>query len=188
MNAFSSIQAVSRFVRDFARARRGATAVEFSIVLVPFLMLLLGIVELALLFTGSVALDNAVQIASRKVRTGEMVTPSDSGQIETSRVAFRDEICGAMGFLENDCKSKLSVDVRSETAFSDITLTDPVQDGVFDPGSLTFDTGGASSIVVVRAYYRWTLFAPLMNQALVRMPGESLLTSVTTFRTEPYDQ
>ena len=39
---------------------------------------------------------------------------------------------------------------------------------------------------MVTAYYRWTMIMPMMNQALQRLPGETLLTSVLTFRNEPF--
>ena len=47
--------------------------------------------------------------------------------------------------------------------------------------------GGPGDIVVVRAYYQWGLFTPLMNQALETLSGgKTLITSTATFRNEPY--
>jgi len=154
----------------------------------PFLGLIAGIIELGLLFMGSVALDNAMQTASRRIRTGELTSPAGAtgAQKEASRQAFRDEICNGMGFLAADCKVKLSIDVKTVTNFTDITMTSPIQGGTFNAGSLTFDPGTGGSLVMVTAYYRWTMFMPLMNQALQRLPGETLLTSVLTFRNEPF--
>ena len=180
------VRSLRRHLRRFRDAREGATAVEFAIVAIPFLALLLGIIELALVFSASVALDNAVMAASRRIRTGELIAPTGSTAQEASRIAFRNEICANMGFMQTDCQTNLYVDVRTSSDFSSIALADPAAGGAWNPGTLTFNTGGASTIVLVRAYYRWTLFAPLMNQALVRLPGQTLLTSVTTFRTEPY--
>ena len=176
------------FTRRFRRNQKGATAVEFAIVAVPFLGLLAGIVELGFLFMGSVALDNAMQTASRRIRTGELqnAASADSAQKELNRQAFRDEVCDRMGFLAADCKTKLSIDVRTATQFQNVAIGNPIQNGAFNPGALQFETGGPSTIVVVTAYYRWTMFLPLMNQALQRLPGETLLTSATTFQTEPF--
>jgi len=172
----------------FVRNQGGATAVEFGMIVLPFLGLMAGIIELGLLFMGSVALDNAMQTASRRIRTGELTSPAgaSSAQKETNRKAFRDEICNGMGFLAADCKVKLSVDVKTVANFTDIAMTSPIQSGAFNPGSLTFDPGTGGSLVMVTAYYRWTMFMPLMNQALQRLPGETLLTSVLTFRNEPF--
>jgi Flp pilus assembly protein TadG len=176
-----------RFLARFARARRGATAVEFAIVAAPFLALLMGIIDLALAYTASITLDNAVQAAAREIRTGQTTSPTGATAQETSRLAFRDKVCANMGFMSSDCASKLTVDVRTVTQFSDIALSSPISNGVFNPGSLQFNTGGASQIVLVRAYYQWDLYAPMMNTAMVKLPGKTLLTSVTTFRNEPYN-
>jgi len=99
----------------FIRNQGGATAVEFAMIALPFLGLMAGIIELGLLFMGSVALDNAMQTASRRIRTGELTSPATatSAQKEANRKAFRDEICNGMGFLAADCKAKLSIDVKT---------------------------------------------------------------------------
>lgn len=176
--------------RRFSRNEGGATAVEFALIALPFLGLMAGIIELGLLFMGSVALDNAMQQATRQIRTGEIQTPAGASASarEVSRKAFRDEVCDGMGFMATDCKAKLSIDVQTVLSFRDINMTSPVKKGAFDPGALNFSTGTAGSIVMVTAYYRWTMFMPLMNQALQRLPGETLLTSVVTFRNEPFAQ
>ena len=172
----------------FGRNQRGATAVEFALIAVPFLGLMAGILELGLLFMGSVTLDNAMNAASRRIRTGELTSSATatSAQKETSRQAFRAEICSKMGFLESDCLAKLSIDVKTVTSFDSIALNSPIKSGVFDPGSLTFEPGTGGSLVMVTAYYRWTMIMPMLNQALQRLPGETLLTSVLTFRNEPF--
>ena len=176
------------FSLRFRRDQKGATAVEFALVSIPFLGLMAGIVELGFLFMGSVALDNSMAAATRRIRTGELQNASGAtpAQKELNRVAFRDEICDGMGVMTADCKSKLSIDVRTATQFQNVNIANPIQNGAFNPGALQFETGGPSTIVVVTAYYRWTMFMPMMNQALQRLPGETLLTSATTFQTEPF--
>ena len=175
-----------RLIRRFARQERGAAAVEFALVAAPFLALLFGIIELGLLFMGSVTLDNATQAAARQVRTGQVVSPSTPSGKETSKAAFRDSICNNMGWMKGDCLTNLVVDVRTFTQFKDVTYNNPIQNGTFNPGQTTFDTGGPSQIVLVRAYYPWKLYVPLASGALDKTGGKTLLTSVTTFRNEPY--
>lgn len=182
-NAPSSL---SRLTRCFLRNQRGATAVEFALVATPFIALLFGIIELGLMFMGSVTLDNATAAAARQVRTGQVVSPSTPEGKEISRGAFRDSICGGMGWMKDDCLANLVVDVRTFTQFQNISYNDPISNRTFNPGAVTFDTGGPSDIVLVRVYYPWKLYAPLMAGALEKTPGKTLLTSVTTFRNEPY--
>lgn len=170
----------------FVRHDRGATAVEFAMVATPFFALMFGIIELGLVFLGSVALDNATQAAARRVRTGQIVSPGTTAAREISRQAFRDAICEGLGFQEANCKANLLVDVRTVSTFSGITIPTPATDTNFKT-QMTFDTGGRSSIVLVRVYYPWKLITPLFSSLeKVKGSGETLLTSVTTFRNEPY--
>jgi Flp pilus assembly protein TadG len=174
------------WIRRFLRHERGATAVEFALVATPFLALLFGIMELGLIFMGSVTLDNATQAAARKIRTGQVVSPGTETGKELSRGAFRDAVCNGMGWMKDDCMANLVVDVRTFTQFQSIAYDDPISNKTFNPGQVTFETGGPSDIVLVRVYYPWKLYVPLMAGALEKTPGKTLLTSITTFRNEPY--
>ena len=65
---------LSRFAARFARAERGATAVEFGLVSLPILTMIFGLIEIALVFLVATTLDSATQAASRQIRTGEFQT------------------------------------------------------------------------------------------------------------------
>ena len=54
--------------------RRGAAAVEFALVAPPFLALLFAILELALVFFASQALETVTQDSSRLIMTGQAQT------------------------------------------------------------------------------------------------------------------
>jgi Flp pilus assembly protein TadG len=149
-------------------------------------MLLGGIIELGLIFMGQISLDNAMALSARQIRTGQLVSSSNAATQVIQRDAFRDSVCDNMKWMVADCKANLSIDVRTYSQFSNVTLPSPITNGVFNPGTLTYDTGVPNSIVLVRAYYNWKLYMPVLNQALERTPGKTLLTSVTTFSTEPY--
>ena len=181
-----SLSLVLARLRGFRRAQTGAAALEFAMVAAPFFALLGGVIELGLVFMAQITLDNAMATAARQIRTGQNVSAADAPTQAVQLNAFKDTICTNMQWMVADCKAHLSVDVRTYNQFQDVTLTSPIQNGVFNPGALKFDTGAANSIVVVRAYYQWTLFIPVMSQALQRTAGKTLLTSVTTFSNEPY--
>ena len=93
-----------------ARLRRdenGFTAVEFALVATPFLALLFGIIAVGLYFFVQFSLENAVEQASRMIRTGQAQTrepPMTTAQ-------FKTEICNrAPSFI--DCGGKVRVNVR----------------------------------------------------------------------------
>ena len=166
----------------FARAKGGAAAVEMALVATPFFMLMFGLLELGLIFMVSSSLENATAQAARTIRTGSL----QSGGSSTAG-AFKTAICNKFGWLQSDCTTNLSVDVRTYTSFASVTAPAPVTNGVFNSSALTFAPGGPDDIVVVRAYYQWPLVAPLMSQALQTLSsGKIVLTSTAVFRNEPY--
>jgi Flp pilus assembly protein TadG len=171
-----------RLIRRVIRSERGAAAVEMALIASPFLMLLFGIFEIAMIFLISVSLENGMDLAARTIRTGQLQT---GGSATAS--AFKTTICNNFGWFQADCNNNLYVDVRTYSTFSSVTAPQLVQNGVFKSSSLQFTPGNADDIVVVRAYYQWTLIAPFFNQALQQLnTGQSLLTATAAFRNEPY--
>lgn len=169
------------FLSRFRRAREGATAVEFAIVATPFLALMFGILDLGLVFLVSTTLENAVEEASRKIRTGELQTAGGTAS------TFKTAVCDELSWLGTDCSSALHVDVRTFATFANVTTSDPTTNGAFDDTKTQFSTGGSESIVLVRVYYEWGLMAPLMNPGLKNLAnGKRMISATATFRNEPY--
>lgn len=161
-------------LRRFARAQDGATAIEFAFVAMPFLLLVFMILELGLTFLASMTLENALMIASRTIRTGDMQT---SG----SQAAFRTAVCNQMSWLSGSCSSSLIVDVRTLTSFaSSSSQTAP------KASKTCWDPGGPSSIVLVRAYYKWPMLTPLMSNAVGGSTGNRQIAFSALFSNEPY--
>ena len=171
------------FAHRFRLARRGAAAVEFGMLALPFFALICGIMEIGLIFVVSTTLEDATSTAARQIRTGQTQT----GTSPSTSASFVSTICGNLTWLGSACTTNLSVDVRTYSQFSSITVTQPVTSGVFNPAALTYNIGGPCDLVVVRSYYQWTLFAPLMDAAMQSISGgKALITSAATFRNEPY--
>jgi Flp pilus assembly pilin Flp len=141
-----------RPARALVSDRRGATTVEFGIIAVPFLVLVLAILELALVFLASGSLDTATAGAAR--------TESLAGVVPT-RAAVAERICGEMPGFGRDCGSALQVELEELAASS-----------------------GGSSIVVVRAVYRWPLLSPLIGRVLAGGDGAIALVATNAFRLE----
>jgi len=175
-------RALTNKLARFVGAQGGAAAVEFALVATPFFLLLFGIIELAFIFLVSSSLENATAQAARTIRTGEL---QSGGAANAS--AFKAAVCTKFGWLQSDCTANLSVDVRTYATFASVTAPQPVSNGTFNEGALTFAPGGPNDIVVVRTYYRWPLIAPMISQAMQQLNGgKALLTSTAAFRNEPY--
>ena len=169
---------LGRFLGD----SRGAIAVEFALVALPFIVMILSVFELALMFTVSTTLDSATARAARQIRTGQLQTAGGA-----TAATFATTICNNLGWLESQCSSNLSVDVRTFPSFSNATLNNPVTSGAIDSTKLLFNMGNAGDIVMVRAYYQWKLFTPFLNGGLTLLSnGSTVISSTTTFRNEPY--
>ncbi len=75
---------------DYAADKRGAAAVEFAMISIPFFFLIFGLLEVCMLFIMSTVLEHSVTEASRAIRTGQAqqssMTDSDFRQIICDKV------------------------------------------------------------------------------------------------------
>jgi Flp pilus assembly protein TadG len=169
------------FVRRFLRARRGATAVEFAFVALPFISLLFATLELGMVFLVQTTLDNATDEAGRQIRTGVLQTAGGTA------ATFKTAVCNEMTWMGSACATNLSVDVRTFTSFAGQAPPTFVTGGVYNPATMTFTPGTACNIVLVRTYYPWTIFTPLLNAGLVNVStNKRLIQSAASFRNEPF--
>ncbi|MBI1686012.1 TadE/TadG family type IV pilus assembly protein [Caulobacter hibisci] len=160
--------------RALAHDESGATAVEFALLLVPFLILFFGLFELGFVYFATLTLDEAVTGSGRQIRTGEVQTTGGTA------ATFKTAVCKNMGLLTDMCPSALRIDVRTVSTFASTT-------SLTTPTNTCWDPGGPASLVVVRAYFDWPLIVPLLSQALETANGKRTLTSATAFVNEPYN-
>ncbi len=154
--------------------------VEFSLIAIPFLMLIMGIVEVGLIFWAGYELENATAVAARLVRTGQAQT----GGYTVSQL--RSQLCQNVVILAN-CNSKLQISVQTYSTFAGITSPSAVNSNGGLQTSFTYSPGGPGAIVFFVAFYEWPLTTPLVSSALANLgDGNYLLQSSFAFRNEPY--
>ena len=178
----------ARVVRRFSTDEQGTTAVEFGLVAVPFIALMMAILETALVFFAGQALETAVSNAGRLIRTGQ------AQQLGLTAVTFKDLICGQIYYLF-DCAGAMRVEVKKYATFAEIDLSRPtngagnLKSGT-DPGApndLGYDPGNGGDIVVVRAFYEWPTFVTKLGNDMGDLAdGNHLLAGTTAFRNEPF--
>lgn len=166
-------------LRCFLRDRKGASALEFAIVGAPFLLLLIGLFDIALLYIGNFALEQTVSEAARFIRTGQAQ--------QWGETAFKNRVCANAGPVL-DC-SHLSFDVRVFPDWAAVELTPPI-DKEKSNQTYSYEPGARNEIVVVRAFYEWpflknfpTAFDP---QAPGSESGKRTLVATAAFRNEPF--
>jgi len=161
--------------------KSGASALEFALVVVPFLLLLFGILQVGLIYMGNLAIENAAHQGARLIRTGQAQTQGFDVN------AFKQEVCkNLLAFLT--C-AKLQVDVRRFASFGGSQLTNPLDAAGNLKSSFSYEPGNAGDVVVVRLFYPWDLtskFPSLLS--LSNMAGnQRLLMATVAFRNEPYE-
>ena len=168
-----------RGIKDFWRDRKAASALEFALLALPTILLLLGILEVALVYVGTFSLEEAVDYGARLVRTGQAQ--------DWDATTFKNNMCTAL--VPPLTCSGLQVDVTSNyDSFNDVTSSDPLNADGSLKNDFSYNPGGSGQIVVVRAYYDWPLIAKFPKGiALSNMAnGDRLLEATAVFRNEPF--
>jgi Flp pilus assembly protein TadG len=161
--------------------RRGSVAVEFSLIAIPFFMLLFGILEAGLIFFGNSMLEKATADAARLVRTGQAQAAN------MTATQFHDYICTQVSPLLN-CNANLQVDVEAFNGFGGVTIPPPIDSsGNLKTNLNNYVVGGPGDIVLVRTFYTWDIVTPLLRPFFSNLSnGQRLMTSAATFRNEPF--
>lgn len=169
--------------RRFLRREDGAAAVEFGLILLPFLALMFGIMETALVFFADQTLETAVADSARLIMTGQAQTQN------LTATTFKNAVCARIYGLFN-CQAGVYVNVQTYSSFGSISYTPPLDNnGNLVTANMGYSPGGPGDIVVVQLYYQWPIYVSLMNlNHLSNMSGNKrLLVATAAFRNEPYN-
>ncbi len=163
-------------LRKVRRDQSGVAMIEFAIIALPFLALILGMLEVGLIFWASYELDNATVTASRLIKTGQ------AQQANYSQANMVAQICSHVVILA-DCTGTLQLTVQTFTSFN--CVANPTQSGCA-PGS-NYSLGTGSKIELVTASYEWPLFNFVTVALLSNLAdGNRLIQSAAVFQNEPF--
>jgi Flp pilus assembly protein TadG len=181
LNAIAKLRRAARRMRG--RARSGSAAIEFAFVAPVLFLFLAGTIETGVIYFAGTTLQNATDDAARMVRTGQAVG--------MTAAQFKTQICSEVSGLisSSTCSANLQVDMRQYSNFSSATYpTVTNSNGSLNTAAMQYPGALAPcEVVLVRAFYPWTIMTPLMAPLLENMPaGQYLLTSAAAFRSEPY--
>jgi Flp pilus assembly pilin Flp len=177
------------------RCERGATIVEFAIVLPVLLLAVIGIIEVAIVLFVSSTIESAVFEASRFGVTGNSDTPGVTREDRVREIVAR----RTYGLVDMD---RVEIDTLVYQTFADIGEPEPFTDtngnaayevgedyvdvngnGQWDPDMGAAGLGGPSDVVVYRLTYSWGILTPIMRDVL----GENIRNiSSVAVRNEPF--
>lgn len=173
----------TRRAQKLQRDESGATAIEFAMVSMPFLALLFGIIAVGLFFFTTFSLENAVEQASRPLRTGEAQTAG------MTKDQFKASVCAKVPAYV-DCGGKLRVNVQKYNLGDAIVAPACVDAGgaLVPAASTAYAPGAANQIMLVTACLEWELAGKIPFLTLSSMGnGAALIQASTTFKIEPYN-
>ena len=160
------------------------TAVEFALVAPLVIALILGAIQIAVIYLAQTELENAAEQAARIVRTK---APASALASQTS---FKNAVCGDLAALFT-C-SDVMVDLQKETVCANasdrLTMTPPTLT-YNSSGQVTntwnYDPGSSGTLEILRVMYQWPIFAGPLGLVFSDLAnGTLLLSSTQVFQNE----
>lgn len=170
-----------KLLRSWFQKENGSMAVEFSFVSLPFIFMIIGTIETALMFTSQSLLSASTATAARLIRTGQI--QQGAGDPEET---FRNAVCDFAAILI-PCD-----DIQFQVLdLEDFGAADDLPDATFDEnGNLQnqgFSPGGVNDVVLIRVAYNYNIVTPLMQPVLTNTGGSTrTMLSTIVLQTEPY--
>jgi Flp pilus assembly protein TadG len=188
--------ATGRRLAACGRDEAGATAVEFALVGPVLFLLLMGCIELGIVYAANMLLKHSVYTAARSGRTG--FVPAKTTQTAAIRTIVQNEA----GILMD--ASKLTIEAKSYTGFDTLgkpepfvdknkngkrdegeTFTDVNGNGKYDTDQGATGYGGTNEVVLYTVTYPWTFFTPLLGR-IMAPNGALTLSATAVVQNEPY--
>lgn len=162
--------------------RRGATAVEFAMLALPFMWLVIGMLELSIYFASSSLMAEAANVGARMVRTGQTQGVGDPA------TAFRNAVCDRAAVFIPCNRIQFQVRHISDDNFTSAVNYQAAFDSSGNLRNQGFDDGDQSSVIVVRLAYRYPFMTPLIGSLLADGPNTTkLILNTIVMKNEPYD-
>lgn len=173
----------SKFIKD----QQGSTAIEFTMLAMPFTLLVFAILETCLSFAGQQLLSNAADTVARQVRTGQL----KAAVLDETRL--RQEICDNISLLVADDCPGLEVDLREYPNFAaaaaeKVKYIGEGENRDIDTTDFAVTPGKTLSKNMLRVFYRWPIMTDIMRKRLSTLKGGTTLHfAAVTWQNEPFD-
>lgn len=189
MMFFLSAIRIKRQLTRMKASNEGSAAVEFSLVALPFFLLLFAMTEIGITMFANQVLETGTQDVGRLILTSQVQKSAKpqtvNGKQETDAEAasrakneFQNALCAKINTLFN-C-AQIQIDVRSFSSASTVSLPDPANCQI----TTQFLPGNVEDMVVLRVFYQWPTFATLFNFGNCPQ-NKRLLISTAAFINEP---
>lgn len=181
-----------RLLRRLRADRSGATAVEFGLVMVPFLLLIMGIITVGMQYLTMHFVEYGTDSAARKLRTGE------AQKAGMTIGGFRQLFCDTADVMVS-CDKHLVIHIKKSATFAGLQPVTPcVTNGKLTPSAgnagdtVRSRAGDANDAVIITVCYEWEAGLRLWSVIWNLLSGSSgddptVLSSTVAFRSEPFE-
>jgi len=168
-------------IKRYSSDNKAATAVEFALVGFPFIIMLIGIVEVCLFMSAQLSLEGAAETAARMIRTGQVQSAGNPLQ------TFQTEVCNQVIGLIDCAGLQYQVIPITNNEFSNAAAMQPQYDKNGNLINQGFDPGTSSQDVLVRIYYQYTFLTPLLGNLITgSSSSQAKMISTIFIKNEPY--
>lgn len=171
-------------LRRFRRAESGSTAIEFTILALPFCALIFAILESCVSFAAQEVLSNATDDVARQLRTGQLKAST------VTEASLKTTLCDKISIIVPTGCPGLVVDLRQYATFADaakvtIKLT---SDRDIDTTGFAVSPGPSLSKNMLRVFYKWPVMTDFMSSAMSNLKdGKTLHFATVTWQNEPFN-
>jgi Flp pilus assembly protein TadG len=163
----------------FWRSQSGGAAIDFALVMLPFLAVLMAIIESAIVLFAGQVLQTATSNSARLIMTGQT---QNAG---TTASQFKSAVCANLTVMFN-CGA-INIDVRSFSNFSAVSVPGATNSNGTLANNYVFQPGNPGDVVIVRLIYQWPIYAAGLGIGLVNSANNTnTLVATAAFRNEPY--
>jgi Flp pilus assembly protein TadG len=153
MTGRRAAQGVGAFARRFHADERGANAIEFSLLAIPFITLLMFVLQIGLYNASKMALDTGVLKTSEDLQarfnTGQAPVLPAAGTLKSNLASY------AGGFIDGGSNLKVEVQPLQNLSSASVAITDGLA-----------NYGSAKTVLAIRASYVAVSFVPGMSNTV----------------------
>ena len=166
------LRALGCFMR-FAGNRDGATAIEFTVLALPFAALTFAILESCISFAAQEVLANATDDIARQIRTGQLK------KADITETSLRQVICGHLEIIvASGCSTspELVVELQNSGTFAEAAGKAKLTMKNNDLFSSGVNPGGALTINTLKVAYKWPVITNFLRKEMSNLKdGKTLL-------------
>jgi Flp pilus assembly protein TadG len=180
----SIVRLIRGCFRRFAGDREASTAIEFTLLAIPFSMLVFAILESCISFAAQEVLATATEDVARQLRTGQLRAA------DVTQTSLKKTICDQLEVIVTKGCPDLIIDLREFPTFAaaaavKIKLT---SDKDIDTTGFDVKPGKAMSKNMLRVFYKWPVITDFMRKAMSNLKdNKTLHFASVTWQNEPFD-